>query len=260
VLGAGILLVGATACSANFGAPRSATTQGTKVLGLWRVLFVTALGVGAIVVGLIAWSIVRYRRRPGGVAADFSEHVRLELFYTVVPVVIVAVLFGLSMVVLHTVNHLSADPDLRIEVTGFQWGWRFNYLTQGITIVGTSNDPPTMVLPEHATARLTLLSPDVIHSFYVPQFLEKRDIIPGTENAIDVTPSRLGTFGGECAEFCGLDHARMLFTVQVVTPQQFQAFIAQQQQTGTVPPGDQGGANQPAGQAAGQLPAGVRVG
>src|SRR5207249_1986141 len=149
-------------------------------------------------------------------AAAWSENVPLELFYTAVPVAIVATLFGLSMVAQRNVNHLAAEPDLRIEVTGFQWGWRFKYLTEGITIVGTSTRPPTLVLPVRATARLTLVSPDVVHSFYVPQFLEKRDLIPGVDNRIDVRPSRTGSFDGVCAGFCGLDHTRMTFVVDVV--------------------------------------------
>lgn len=241
-------------CSSRLGAPEPATRQAVHVLDLWRVLFLTGLALGAVVVGLIGWSVVRYRRRPGGEAAKFSENVPLELLYTAIPVVIVAVLFGITVGVQREVTKLSAEPDLRIEVTGFQWGWRFRYLTEGVTIVGTSAQPPTMVLPLGATARLILRSPDVIHSFYVPEFLEKRDLIPGVENRVDVTPSRLGRFGGLCAEFCGLEHAAMTFAVAIVEPEDFQAFVQQQQQQqqqqGTTPPGNQGGGNDPGGRAA----------
>ena len=225
------------------------------------------MALGLLVVGLIGWSLVRYRRRPGGrPSAEFSEHVPLELFYTAVPLVIVAVLFGITMGVQHKVNHLAAEPDVRIEVTGFQWGWRFRYLTEGVTVVGTSNEPPTMVLPVHATIRLILISPDVIHSFYVPAFLEKRDTVPGVENRLDVTTTRTGRFPGVCAEFCGLDHARMTFLVDVVTPQEFQAFVAQQQQqqqqrAGNQPDQQTQGQDNPGGQAAptapGPAPTGV---
>lgn len=247
------LAAGATACGGNFGAHDPATAQGSDILDLWRVLFLAAVALGTLVTGLILWSVVRYRRRSNRSPATFSENVRLELFYTAVPLVIVAVLFGLSVNVQRRVTRLSAAPDLRIEVTAFQWGWRFRYLTEGITIVGTSNDPPTMVLPLGGTARLLLISPDVIHSFFVPEFLEKRDLVPGVENRIDVTPTRLGRYGGLCAEFCGLDHARMTFVVAVVEPEQFQAFVAEQQQQqpqgGTTPPGTQGGGEEPAGRA-----------
>jgi cytochrome c oxidase subunit 2 len=259
-----LLATTGAACSSRFGAPEPATSQGARVLDLWRVLILTGIGLGALVVGLIAWSVVRYRRREGGHAAGFSENVRLELLYTAIPIMIVAVLFGITMGVQREVTHLRAEPDLRIEVTGFQWGWRFRYLTEGVTIVGTSNEPPTMVLPIGATARLILRSPDVIHSFYVPEFLEKRDLIPGVENRIDITPSRLGRFGGLCAEFCGLQHANMTFAVEIVEPEDFQAFVQeqqqQQQQQGTTPPGSQGGGNDPGGRAARAHPpdAGIR--
>ena len=226
------------------------------MLGLWRILFIAGLALGLLVVGLIGWSLVRYRRRPDGrPAAEFSENIPIELFYTAVPLVIVAVLFGITVGVQHGVTKLAADPDVRIEVTGFQWGWRFHYLTEGITVVGTSLQPPTMVLPVHATIRLVLVSPDVVHSFYVPEFLEKRDTIPGVENRLDVTPNRIGRFPGACAEFCGLDHSRMTFTVDVVTPQQFQAFVTQQQQqqqnqSGNQPEQQNQGQENPGGQAA----------
>ena len=248
----------ATGCSSRFGAPDPATSQGGEVLDLWRILFWAAVAVGSLVVALIGWSIVRYRVREGRDPATFSENVRLELFYTAVPLVIVAGLFTVTMLTQRDVNRLAAEPELRIEVTGFQWGWRFRYLTEGITILGTSVDTPTMVLPVDATARLTLLSPDVVHSFWVPDFLVKRDLVPNQTNRIDVTPVRTGTYGGVCAEFCGLYHTGMTFTVEVVEPQQFQAFVAQQrqqEQMGGNPPGTQGGANDPGGQA---LPAGDR--
>jgi cytochrome c oxidase subunit 2 len=242
------------------------------VLRLWRILFATAVVLGVLVVGLIGWSVIRYRRRrPGGGAglrgpnagtglgATFSENVPLELFYTAVPLVIVAVLFGITLGVQNRVTRLAAEPDVRVEVTGFQWGWRFHYLTEGVTVLGTSNEAPTMVLPVDATVRLVLLSPDVIHSFYVPEFLGKRDTVPGVENRIDVTTTRTGRFPGMCAEFCGLDHARMTFTVEVVRPEQFQAFVAEQrqqeeEQTGNLPDEQNQGQENPGGQAAPPAP------
>ena len=249
----GLVAVGAAACSSRFGVPEPATRQGGEVLDLWRVLFWAALLLGLVVVGLIGWSIVRYRRRPGGKAAEFSENVPLELFYTAVPLVIVAVLFGVTVAVQQDVTSHVPQPDVRVEVTGFQWGWRFRYLTEGVVIVGTSDENPTMVLPVDAVTRLTLLSPDVIHSFYVPEFLVKKDVIPGVDNRIDVTPTRTGRFGGVCAEFCGLDHARMNFAVEVVEREQFRAWIQQQeerQRTATTLEQAPDGAATPGGQAA----------
>ena len=223
------------------------------MLDLWRVLFVAAVVLGVVVIGLILWSIVKYRRRPEGKAASFSENVPLELFYTAVPLVIVAVLFGITVAVQRDVTSHVSNPAVRVEVTGFQWGWRFRYLTEGVVVVGTSEENPTMFLPVNAVTRLTLQSPDVIHSFFVPEFLVKRDVIPGVDNRIDVTPTRTGRFSGVCAEFCGLDHAKMNFAVEVVEHEQFRAWIQEEldrQRTATTVDQQPDGASNPAGQAA----------
>jgi cytochrome c oxidase subunit 2 len=140
------------------------------------------------------------------------------------------VLFGLTVGTQRRTTKIEEHPDLRVEVTGFQWGWRFHYPEGDVTVVGDSNDPPTLVLPVGRTVGFDLASVDVIHSFYVPAFLDKRDVVPGEENRVDVTTTRVGRFSGLCAEFCGLDHARMGFTVDVVPPPQFEAWIASQQQ------------------------------
>ena len=233
--------------------PEPASRQGEDVLDLWRVLFLAAVALGVLVIALILWALVRFRRRDGREAATFSENVRLELFYTAVPLVIVAVLFGLTVATQERVTRTAPQPDVRVEVTGFQWGWRFRYLTEGVVVVGTSIENPTMLLPVDQTARLTLGSPDVIHSFYVPEFLVKKDVIPGVDNRLDVRPTRTGRFGGVCAEFCGLDHSRMNFVVEVVEPPQFRAWLEEQRlrQTATTVQTTPPGQGDPAGQAAG---------
>jgi cytochrome c oxidase subunit 2 len=217
----------AAGCGGRYGAPDSASTQGDHVLGLWRWLFWTAAFVGALVLGLILFALVRYRGRPDDDAAPVQtrEHVPLELFYTAVPLVVVAVLFGMSVATQERVTKLSAHPDVRVEVTGFQWQWRFRYPREDITIVGDLDHPPTLVLPVGRTTRLDLVSSDVVHSFYVPAFLEKRDLIPGVKNEIDVRPTRAGRFAGHCAEFCGLAHDRMGFDVRTLSPPDFSRWL-----------------------------------
>lgn len=224
-----VLLAG---CSGRFGVPEPASEQGSEVLDLWRVLFLVAAALGALVVGLLVWVVLRYRRPKGatGLPAQRRENLPLEILYTAVPLVVVAVVFGLTLRAQGPVNRLSRTPALRVEVTGFQWGWRFRYPAQRVTVVGDSNTPPTLVLPVGQTTRLRLGSPDVVHSFFVPAFLVKRDAIPGMDNDIDVRPTRVGRFGGSCGEFCGLDHGRMTFDVEVVEVQQFQQWAAQQQE------------------------------
>jgi len=230
VLACGLLLAG---CATRGGAPRPVTRQGHEVLTMWRIVLGAGVALGVFVVALILWSILRYRRPRGAGPGDLPRQTRanvgLEVFYTAVPLVIVAVLFALTLRTQDRVTHLSSTPDLRVEVTGFQWGWRFRYPGQGVTVVGDANKPPTLVLPVGTTVRLKLVAADVIHSFFVPSFLVKRDMIPGVDNQIDVHTTVVGHFGGVCAEFCGLDHTRMTFSVDVVSPEQFQAFAAQQQ-------------------------------
>jgi len=218
-------------CSGRFGVPEPASEQGSEVLDLWRILFLVAAALGALVLGLLAWVILRYRRPKGatGLPAQRRENLPLEILYTAVPLVVVAVVFGLTLRAQGPVTRLSRTPALRVEVTGFQWGWRFRYPVQRVTVVGDSNTPPTLVLPVGQTTRLRVVSPDVVHSFYVPAFLVKRDAIPGIDNDLDVRPTRVGRFGGSCGEFCGLDHGRMTFDVEVVELREFERWAARQQ-------------------------------
>jgi cytochrome c oxidase subunit II len=231
-----------TACSSRGGVPNPASSQGQEVLDLWQILLGAGVAVGALVAGLILWSVLRYRRPrtagPDDLPKQTAANIPIEVFYTVVPLVIVAVLFGLTMRTQHRVTK-EGDPDLAVEVTGFQWGWRFRYPAQGVTITGDANSPPTLVLPVGANVRFRLVAADVVHSFFVPAFLVKRDLIPGVDNSLEIRPRHLGRYPAVCAEFCGLDHWRMTFDVEVVSPEAFQAFVADQQR---VPggPGNEG--------------------
>jgi cytochrome c oxidase subunit 2 len=222
-----------TGCSSRGGAPDPASSQGEHVLDLWRILLGAGVAVGALVTGLVLWTVVRYRRPKTAVAGDLPKqtaaNIPIEVFYTVVPLVIVALLFGLTMRTQQRISKAGDAADLAVEVTGFQWGWRFRYPSQGVSITGDANQPPTLVLPVGANVRLRLVANDVVHSFFVPAFLMKRDLIPGVDNTIAVRPTEPGRYPGYCAEFCGLDHWRMTFDVEVVTPQAFQAFVADQQ-------------------------------
>jgi cytochrome c oxidase subunit II len=233
-------------CSTRGGAPDPATTQGEDVLDLWRILLGAGVALGVLVTGLVLWSVIRYRRPrsagPRDLPKQTGANIPIEVFYTVVPLVIVAVLFGLTMRTQNRISSESDSSDLEVEVTGFQWGWRFRYPAQGVTVVGDANNPPTLVLPVGANVRLRLVAADVVHSFFVPAFLVKKDLIPGVDNDLEIRPTELGRFPAVCAEFCGLDHWRMTFDVEVVEPTAFEDILDDQQ---PVP----GGPGDPRGQA-----------
>lgn len=206
--------------------------QGRDIFDLWRGSMIAALVIGGIVWALIGWAVFRYRRRGDELPTQRQYVVPLEVVYTAVPILIVAVLFALSYRTQRDVDALTSDPDLVIEVEGFQWQWQFHYVEEDITVTGLPDDPPVMVLPVDATVRIVLTSNDVIHSFYVPDFLYKRDVIPGVKNKIDVDVTDVGRYTGRCAEFCGLDHAKMTFEVDAVTTADFREWVADQQAAG----------------------------
>ena len=207
---------------------RGRSEQGRDIFDLWRGSVIAALVVGVLVWVLIAWAVIRYRRRSDELPTQRQYIVPIEILYTAIPVVIVAVLFALSYRTQRDVDAVTSDPDLVIEVTGFQWQWQFHYVEEDITVTGLPGTPPVMVLPVDTTVRLVLTSPDVIHSFYVPDFLYKRDVIPGVENKVDVDVVDAGRYTGRCAEFCGLDHARMTFEVDAVTTDDFRDWVDRQ--------------------------------
>ncbi|MGH9118996.1 MAG: aa3-type cytochrome oxidase subunit II [Acidimicrobiales bacterium] len=216
----------------RFFAPDPASDQADDILQLWQGTFVTAMVVGAIVYALIIFVIVRYRRRSDAVPRQGEHNTPLEVVYTVIPIAIVAVIFGFNVVTQDRVTALKT-PDLEVDVTGFQWQWQFTYVDEDVTITGATDVRPELVLPVDQRVRFNLHSPDVIHSFWVPEFFEKLDVIPGVDNRLELVPDREGTYTGRCAEFCGLDHWRMSFTVSVVSQAAFDDWLAEQQDGGS---------------------------
>lgn len=220
-------------CSNN-GFPDPVTEEGDTTVGLWNLFTVMALAIGGLVYVLVAIIIIRYRRRGSDELPSQQQYSkRIEWVYTAVPLVIVAVMFALTVRAENEVTELVDDPDLVVEVVGYQWQWQFHYPEQDITIIADPaafpDGSPTMVIPEGKTVRLKLIADDVIHSFWVPEFLEKRDLIPEVDNEIEVVAKETGTWQGRCAEFCGLDHWKMYFSVSSVTPDEFDQWVAEQQ-------------------------------
>jgi cytochrome c oxidase subunit 2 len=221
-------LVSAAACEVpSFGAPDPASKEGRDVLTLWQGFFIASLVVAVIVLGLITYALIRFRRRDDTIPNQRPYNVRWEVIYTITPILVVAVLFGFSVTTQTKVDRLVDEPDVVIDVTGFQWGWQFAYRNEDVSVVGGDEQQlPELVLPVDKTVRFVLRTTDVNHSFWVPAFLEKRDLIAGIDNQIDVTPDRTGTFDGRCAEYCGLDHWRMSFTVRVLDQADYDRWVA----------------------------------
>lgn len=213
----------------DFGAPHGATTQGQDTFRLWQGAVVAALVVGVLVWGLIFYVIIRYRRRDDEIPSQRDKNIPLEIFYTLVPIVIVAGLFYFTVITQDRVDKVAAHPAAQIDVTGFQWGWKFQYTGTPVTVFSQGNAKPVLVLPADKTTRITLRAVDVIHGFYVPEFLFKRDAIPGLVTTFDFHPVRTGTFLGHCSVFCGLRHADMAFDVSVLSPADYGRWLSDQQ-------------------------------
>jgi cytochrome c oxidase subunit 2 len=228
-----LLLVGPASCSTSFGIPRGGTAQSEDTFELWRVFFLSAAVVASIVYGLIFWCVIRYRRRegddPDAQGSQVRANVPIEVLYSVLPFVLATTLFVLTFRTEQVIDDVSPNPDMVLNVEGFAWGWRFTYPDEGVSVVsppsGEGIAGPEIVLPLGRTIRVVLTSDDVIHAFWVPEFLFKRDAIPGRPTRFDLTTTEPGTFRGQCAEFCGLNHAYMTFSVRVASPAEYEAWL-----------------------------------
>ncbi|MFD7626231.1 cytochrome c oxidase subunit II [Streptomyces sp. NPDC059851] len=272
-LTAGVVLATATGCSYNWedfprlGMPYPVTEEAPRILSLWQGSWAAALVTGILVWGLILWSVIFHRRSRTKVEVppQTRYNMPIEALYTVVPLIIVSVLFYFTARDESKLLALS-KPAHTINVVGFQWSWGFNYVenvdgdaatpkggkapkelasvpdrftkdfpagAEGVYDKGipgdrnpeTGNPGPTLYLPKGEKVRFILSSNDVIHSFWVVPFLFKQDVIPGHTNVFEVTPSQEGVFMGKCAELCGVDHSRMLFNVKVVSPEEYRAHL-----------------------------------
>jgi cytochrome c oxidase subunit II len=238
-----LMLLALTGCTNNtftrLGFPNPVTEQGKVTLSLWQGSWIAGLSVGAVVWGLILWAVIFHRKRGDKLPPQVRYNMPVEILYTIIPFVMIAVLFYYTAKDENTIDSLSAKPALTVNVTGFQWSWKFDYNPQyHVVELGEMWNPalpesqqqlPLLEIPAGEVVRFNLTSPDVVHSFWVPEFLFKRDVIPGHPNHFQITATQTGTFTGHCSELCGLYHSRMLFTLKIVTPAQFQTWIAQQQ-------------------------------
>ncbi|NLX00252.1 MAG: cytochrome c oxidase subunit II [Actinomycetales bacterium] len=220
-------------------------TEGAeRVTRLWVGTWITAIVVGLLVLGLLAWCLIAYRHREGDdeLPEQLRYNVPIEVLYTIVPVFIVLVLFFYTARDEEILLDTSTPPDNVINVVGKRWSFDFNYVNDDVHLAGTQarltgqegveETLPTMYMVVGERTEFVLTSRDVIHSFWVPQFHQKLDMIPGRVNRFAVVPTQTGTFQGKCAELCGAYHASMLFNVKVVEPEEYEAHMQELRDAG----------------------------
>jgi len=240
----------------SFFPPVAVTNQGAEIRTLYEIVFVIAAFIFFVVEGLILWTVLRYRRRPGDDELPPQTHgnALAEALWTIIPSIIVAFLFVISWQTLNTVDAISAEPQMRARALAAQFQWQFDYYDEsGENIVYTQLIPAGegggMALPVGKNIELVLESRDVIHAFYVPQFLFKRDVVPGRVSEFDIRikPEDAGqTLGGQCAELCGSGHRLMTFEVHAMTRADFDVWLqAHIDQAPPPPSGEPGGSGAP---------------
>lgn len=224
----------------RFGWPGGVTPQSESMRELWTWSAIAALVVGAVTWGAMFWAVIFHRKRKdddGSLPRQTQYNLPVEIVFTVIPTVIVAVLFGFTVAVQNYVDTDDPQPDLAIEVRGFQWNWEFIYpdaeAPEGgpVSTIGDSDVIPILVLPTEQRIQFTQYSTDVIHSFFVPEFLFKRDVFPHPEvndqdNVWQISGiDREGAFVGRCAELCGTYHSQMNFEVRALPAELFDQWL-----------------------------------
>jgi len=287
----GLLAVSLSGCSFTeamaLGWPRGITEEAGWNRQLWIAAVIASLVVGIMVWGFMFWSMAFHRKKATDteLPRQFGYNMPLELVLTVTPFLIVSVLFYFTVVVQEKMLHLASDPEVVVDVTAFQWNWKFGYQKidfkdgtlhydgadparkaamtskpegkdahgeervgpvrglntedrtylnfDKVETIGTSTEIPVLVLPVGKRIEFVLASADVIHGFWVPEFLFKRDVMPNpvanhSVNRFQVAKiDRTGPFVGRCAEMCGTYHSMMNFEVRVVQPNDFKAYLQQ---------------------------------
>ena len=221
------------------------TNHTDMIVELWTGSWIVLWGVGIIAWGLMFYAIIVYRRRKGETA--MPEQMRynnpIETLFTVVPLVLVIGFFAFTTKTLLAIEEpVHPANQIQVEVIGKQWSWDFNYTSNMVYDSGIQSQfageegseasLPTLYLPVNVPVDLSLTSRDVVHSFWVIDFLYKKDVFPGKTNHMYFTPQKIGTYAGKCAELCGEFHSMMLFNVKVVSQADYDAHMAQLAQQG----------------------------
>ena len=214
------------------------TNHTDRIVGLWTTAWIILWLVGIIAWALMGWAIVVYRRRNGetGLPAQLRYNNPIEVLFTVIPLILVIGFFAFTARDIAAIEAPTENPDVKIEVIGKQWSWDFNYVDANVyesgvqaQFEGQTGVPetlPALYLPVGKTVQIDLSSRDVIHSFWVIDFLYKKDMFPGKTNHMYFTPQVEGTYMGKCAELCGEFHSMMLFQVKVVSLSEYDTYLS----------------------------------
>jgi cytochrome c oxidase subunit 2 len=198
-------------------------------LSLWQGSWIAAAVVGVFTLILILWPAVFHRAKAskGEFPKQSQYNIPVEVAYTVIPFVIVAVLFYFTAVKQNEIVAKTTTYAHEITVDGFQWSWQFGYPEAGpkALVTGTPANPPTLVVPLGEKVRYTITSNDVVHGFWVPAFMIQMQNLPGVTNSLEFTAKKLGSYPGRCNILCGRNHSQMLFTVKVVTPSEYKTYL-----------------------------------
>jgi len=223
-----------TSCSteniSGMGFPKNVSSVNDTSLPLWQGAWIAAGVVGVFTAILIMWPVFRHRRKGDEVPKQTQYNVPVEIAYTIIPFIIVAVLFYFTAVKESAITKVSADDKIShiIDVNGMQWSWQFTYKDNpaAATVTGTTAQPPTLVIPKGERVKFNITSTDVVHGFWIPAFMIQIQNLPGVKNHIEFTANKLGTYPGRCNILCGRAHSQMLFKVKVVSPSAYQKYLS----------------------------------
>lgn len=222
-----------SSCSSSkisgLGYDKGLSSVNDTTLPLWQGAWIAAGVVGIFTAILILWPVFRHRKKSDEFPKQTRYNVPTEVAYTVIPFIIVAVLFAFTARDESRITKVTpvAQAKHSIHVNGIRWSWQFTYDDVGpnATVTGTPAQPPTLMLPLGEKVRFTLTSNDVVHGFWIPAFMIQMQTLPYVQNHLEFSANKLGTYPGRCNILCGRNHSGMLFKVKVVTPAQYQQFL-----------------------------------
>ncbi len=249
------------ASSAVFANSQVNLTEGVSpishdIFELHMTIFWICVAIGIVVFGVMLYSIINHRKSLGVKPVEFHEHLALEIFWSIVPLIILAVMAVPATKVLINMYN-TENEDITIKITGYQWKWHYEYLEDGVSFYSNLSTPydqmfkgapkgehylrevdHPIVVPIHKKIRFLVTSNDVIHSWWVPDLGIKRDAVPGFINEAWTRIEKPGTYYGQCAELCGMNHAFMPIVVIATTEDQYKDWIAEQKGGKKVPSED----------------------